>query len=57
MTDCVYCGSTVEDHDPVFVAEGEPDAATTPFCNYACLAAHIEDEGLTAGACCQWSPE
>ena len=56
MTECVYCGSRVESHDPVFVAEGHPDADAIPFCNYACLHAHVEAEGLTTGASCEWSP-
>ena len=29
----------------------------TFFCNYACLSAYIEEEGLTAGDACEWSPE
>jgi hypothetical protein len=29
---------------------------TGAFCNYACLATHIEDAGLTDGACCEWEP-
>lgn len=57
MTDCRYCGCTVEAHDPVYVAEGEPDGESLPFCNYACLAEHIEQEGLTTGTSCNWSPE
>lgn len=58
VTECTYCGSDVERHDPVFVIEG-PDASATQsgqFCNYACLAAHIEDEELTYGASCEWNP-
>lgn len=56
MTDCVYCGSQVEAHDPVFVAENSPESAPLAFCNYACLHAHIEAEELTTGASCEWSP-
>lgn len=56
MTNCVYCGSVVENHDPVFVSEGDPAADSIPFCNYACLHAHVEEEGLMTGACCEWSP-
>ncbi len=58
MTDCTYCGQPVERHDPVFVAERE-DSERVPagqFCNYACLSAHIEDGGLTTGACCRIDP-
>lgn len=53
---CVYCGSTVENHDPVYVAKGSPDADPSPFCNYACLSAYVEAEGLLDGASCEWSP-
>jgi hypothetical protein len=27
------------------------------FCNYACLSAHIDEQELTAGDACEWSPE
>lgn len=56
MTDCVYCGSPVDRHDPVFVSEGSADAPPDAFCNYACLQAHVEEASLTAGATCEWSP-
>lgn len=56
MTDCVYCGCEVEAHDPVYVAEDDPDADPDPFCNYACLAQHIEAEGLETGTTCNWNP-
>ncbi|NHN47282.1 hypothetical protein G9464_06680 [Halostella sp. JP-L12] len=52
---CTYCGSDVSDHDPVFVEEevdGDREEAGR-FCNYACLSAHIEEAGLTTGACCR----
>jgi hypothetical protein len=52
---CTYCGSDVEAHEPVFVEE-EQDGTRVPagqFCNYACLARHIEDEGLETGTYCQ----
>ena len=61
MTGCVYCGCAVEAHDPVYVAELEAgervDAGA--YCNYACLAAHIDEADLTAGATCELdaSPE
>lgn len=54
MTECTYCGSDLTHYTPVFVEE-ETDGKRTPvgqFCNYACLSAHIEEEGLTEGACC-----
>ena len=54
-TACTYCGSDVTAHDPVYVAEErESDRVDAGrFCNYACLVAHIEAEGLTEGACCR----
>lgn len=56
-TDCTYCGSDVERHDPVSVADGvNPDPGQSRrFCNYACLAAYIEDEELVYGAACEWN--
>jgi len=58
MTDCVYCGCAVEAHDPVFVSEGSDRdrSAADAYCNYACLAAHIEEAGLTVGATCRVDP-
>lgn len=56
MTDCRYCGCAVEAHDPVYVSEGEPEAVPLPFCNYACLVQHVEEEGLTTGSSCNWEP-
>ena len=55
MTDCVYCGCAVEAHDPVFVSEAEDGQRVEAgaFCNYACLAAHIEEADLTVGATCE----
>lgn len=52
---CTYCGSDVRDHEPVFVAEGHERGREPAgqFCNYACLARHIEEAGLETGACCQ----
>ncbi|MEZ3145008.1 hypothetical protein [Halobaculum sp. MBLA0143] len=52
MTDCAYCGCEVEAHDPVYVSEGEPEATATPYCNYGCLAAHVEADGLAVGTTC-----
>ncbi|WP_410766663.1 hypothetical protein [Haloferax sp. DFSO60] len=53
--DCTYCGCDIERHDPVFVNEGtnQPDDQSGQFCNYGCLAAYIEREGLTIGATCE----
>lgn len=55
--DCVYCGSVAEAHDPVYVSEGEIDADPMAFCNFACVTAYVDEQGLTDGACCNWSPE
>ncbi|MFC7214621.1 hypothetical protein ACFQO4_11105 [Saliphagus sp. GCM10025334] len=55
-TDCTYCGSDVECHDPVFVSEATDDGRERAgqFCNYACLAAYIDEQALTVGAACEW---
>lgn len=55
---CTYCESDIDRHDPVFVNEGTnaSDNQSGQFCNYACLAAHIEDAELTDGAACEWNP-
>ena len=52
--DCTYCGSDVDRHDPVFVSESRDADRSDPFCNYACLSAHIDEENLVAGAACEW---
>ncbi|WP_195893062.1 hypothetical protein [Halopiger djelfimassiliensis] len=55
-TACTYCGRDVTDHDAVYVTEdrtGDRDRLD-PFCNYACLAAHIDAANLTDGAACRW---
>ncbi|MFC6939832.1 hypothetical protein ACFQE8_07610 [Salinirubellus sp. GCM10025818] len=56
--ECVYCGCDVRRHDPVSVTEGvDPTGEpSNRYCNYGCLAAHIEDAGLTTGTTCEWSP-
>jgi len=54
-TPCVYCDSRVERHDPVYVRE-DGDDEERAFCNYACLAAHVDEAALTTGACCEWPP-
>jgi hypothetical protein len=54
MTDCAYCGCDVTAHDPVVVFEGlDTDGRGTPFCNYGCLAAFVDAEGLTTGTTCR----
>lgn len=58
MTECTYCGSDLASYDSVFVAE-ETDGKRIragQFCNYACLSAHIDAEGLTEGTACAWEP-
>jgi hypothetical protein len=58
-TACTYCSSDVTRHEPVIVQEGWGDdrEAAGQFCNYACLSAHINQEGLTTDDCCEWKPE
>jgi len=53
MTDCLFCGSEVEAHDPVYA---DHDGDRHPFCNWACLEQYIDAEELTSGACCRWEP-
>lgn len=52
---CAYCGCDVFAHEPVFVEEMANGERTEQgqFCNYACLAQHIEEQGLTAGTTCR----
>jgi len=53
VTDCVYCGCAAEARDPVYVRhDGEEDT----YCNYGCLAAHVEEAGRATGTTCDWSP-
>jgi len=53
--DCTYCGSDIYAHDPVFVQKEREFRRTDvgQFCNYACLSAYIDEEGLAYGECCQ----
>ena len=58
VTACTYCGCDVEAHDPVVVfegstADGDP---TGRFCNYGCLVAHVDAEGLATGSTCEVDP-
>lgn len=55
---CTFCGSDIWRHDPVFVEEAGSDGRVPAgrFCNYACLIAHVDAEGLEVGASCAWSP-
>jgi hypothetical protein len=55
---CAYCGCAIFDHDPICVRDCTADCGSpTYFCNYGCLWAYVEDEDLTAGTTCEWSPE
>lgn len=57
-TECTYCGSDVREHAPVYVTE-ERDGDRVDagqFCNYACLARHVEESDLETGACCRINP-
>ncbi|MFC7249086.1 hypothetical protein ACFQJ5_04445 [Halomicroarcula sp. GCM10025324] len=56
MVACTYCGCAIENQDPLFLSKtpgGEPAAQ---YCNYGCLAAHIDDAELTTGTSCEWTP-
>lgn len=55
---CAYCGSHIFDHDPICVRDCT-DACGSPrfFCNYACLTAYIDENALTVGNACEWSPD
>jgi len=55
--DCTYCGCSVEAHDPLYLSTDPGDDPTAQFCNYGCLAAHIEASDLTVGTTCNWPPE
>ncbi|MFO7926320.1 MAG: hypothetical protein ACQET5_03755 [Halobacteriota archaeon] len=57
--ECTYCGSDLSAYEPVYVEEtgGGERVSAGGFCNYACLSAHIETEGLTDGDACAWSPD
>ena len=52
--ECTFCRSDVTCHRPVYVSESSDDERVDvgQFCNYACLVAHVEEEGLQDGACC-----
>ena len=55
---CEYCGSAVFDHDPVCVRDCTDDCGSPAyFCNYACLSSYVDEEQLTVGDACKWSPE
>lgn len=50
---CDYCGCDVTVHDPVYTFADEVGTDRRgQFCNYGCLAAHIQREGLAHGSTC-----
>lgn len=53
---CQYCDSAVEEHEPVYVAEGAIDADPMAFCNFACLTAFVDERGLVDKTSCNWEP-
>jgi hypothetical protein len=54
---CAYCGSRIFDHDPICVRDCDDGCGSpTYFRNYACLAAHVDENDPTAGDACEWSP-
>ncbi|WP_164509630.1 hypothetical protein [Haloarcula limicola] len=55
--ECTYCGLPVEDHDPLYLSTAPESEPTAQFCNYGCLATYIDEEELTTGTACSWSPE
>lgn len=52
MITCQYCGCDAEAHDPVYVTEETPEGEPDAFCNYGCLTAYIEENGLAVGTTC-----
>jgi len=55
---CAYCGARIFDHDPICVRDCNDDCGSpTYFCNHACLAAYIDENALTTGDACEWSPD
>lgn len=57
--ECTYCDSDLADYDAVFLeeTEGGERVPAGAFCNYGCLAAHVEAAGLADGAACSWEPD
>jgi len=55
---CAYCDSRIFDHDPICVRDCTDDCGSpTYFCNYACLTTYVDENGLTTGDACEWSPD
>jgi len=54
---CAYCDAEIFDHDPICVRDCTAECGSPLyFCNAACLATYIDEEGLTTGDACEWSP-
>lgn len=56
MIECTYCGCSVEAHDPLYLSKTAGGGPTARYCNYGCLAAHIDEADLTTGTACAWTP-
>jgi hypothetical protein len=56
MTDCTYCGCAIEVHDPVYVSRSPDSEPAGQYCNYGCLAAHVDEADLATGTSCAWPP-
>jgi hypothetical protein len=55
---CAYCSSRIFDHDPICIRDCTTGCGSPSyFCNYACLSACIDENELTDGDACEWSPE
>ncbi|TQQ82553.1 hypothetical protein EGH24_03615 [Halonotius terrestris] len=54
---CAYCGAHIFDHDPICVRDCTADCGSPEyFCNHACLAVYIDENSLTTGDACAWTP-
>lgn len=54
---CAYCRSHIFDHDLICVRDCTADyGSPSYFWNYACLSAYIDEQALTVGNACAWSP-
>ena len=55
---CAYCDSPIFAHDPICVRDCTTDCGSPAyFSHYACLAVSIDENRLTDGDACAWSPE
>lgn len=55
---CAYCESQIFNHEPICVRNCDDDCGSpTYFCNYACLSAYIDENNLTTGNACEWTPD